>query len=75
MTSYLTASTLLLRISFLRLSSWKPAKRSLMKALMVSGVEKSPRVTELVARRASSGVRSVMARRYSSRVMWKTSWS
>lgn len=75
LTSYLTASARLRRISFLRFSSWKPANRSLLKALMVSGSSKSPWVTALVARRASSEVRSVRERRYSSMVRWKASRS
>lgn len=46
-----------------------------MKALMVSGSSKSPWVTAFVARRASSEVRSVRERRYSSMVRWKASRS
>jgi hypothetical protein len=62
-------------MSFLRLSSWKPAKRSLTKALMVRGSWKSPRVTAFVARRERSWVRSTRERRYSSMVRWKASRS
>ena len=50
-------SLLLLRESFLRFSSWKPANKSLTNLLIASGRAKSPSVTELVARRASSSIK------------------